>query len=57
MTMHDPIDIPFADMFTLGGVFLFYAVMCALGIAFVAFIMPETKGKSLEEISAELSSK
>ena len=55
--MHDPIDLPFADMFTLGGVFLFYAVMCALGIAFVAFIMPETKGKSLEEISAELSSK
>lgn len=43
--------------FSLGGVFLFYAVMCAAAVAFVAMLVPETKNKSLEEISKELKSK
>jgi uncharacterized membrane protein len=43
--------------FTLGGVFSFYVVMCALAIVFVYLVVPETKGKSLEEISKELKAK
>ncbi|KAL1548540.1 sugar transporter ERD6-like 16 [Salvia divinorum] len=38
------------------GTFLIYAAFCALTIVFVAKIMPETKGKTLEEIQASLSS-
>ena len=41
----------------MGGVFIFYTVMCAVAIAFVFFVVPETKGRSLEEISKELKSK
>jgi sugar porter (SP) family MFS transporter len=33
-----------------GYVFFVYAVMCAVAVAFVALYVPETKGKSLEEI-------
>mmetsp|Transcript_44262 Transcript_44262/g.120589 ORF Transcript_44262/g.120589 Transcript_44262/m.120589 type:complete len:555 (+) Transcript_44262:222-1886(+) len=36
------------------GAFLLFAVICALSLAFVVFIMPETKGKSLEQIQDEL---
>ena len=37
--------------------FVFYTVMCAVSITFVYFVVPETKGRSLEEISKELKSK
>ena len=43
--------------FTLGGVFLSYALICVAAIAFVALLVPETKNKSLEEISKELKTK
>lgn len=33
-----------------GGVFLFYGVISMLGTVFVHFILPETKGKTLQEI-------
>lgn len=46
-----------SETFTLGGVFVFYTLMCAVAIAFVFFVVPETKGRSLEEISKELKSK
>lgn len=36
------------------GTFSIYAAFCALTILFVAKIMPETKGKTLEEIQASL---
>lgn len=36
------------------GAFWFYAVVCAIGIAFCYFYVPETKGHSLEEIEAHL---
>ena len=47
----------FSATFTLGGVLLFYALMCVLAILFVSVIVPETKNKSLEEISKELKAK
>lgn len=43
--------------FTLGGVFLFYVLVCLVSIAFVVLVVPETKNKSLEEISKELKAK
>ncbi|GAA4312751.1 sugar porter family MFS transporter [Pontixanthobacter gangjinensis] len=38
-----------------GYVFAFFAFMMVLQLLFVIFMMPETKGKTLEELSAELS--
>ncbi|KAH6755508.1 Major facilitator superfamily protein [Perilla frutescens var. hirtella] len=38
------------------GTFSIYAGFCAMTVVFVAKIMPETKGKTLEEIQASLSS-
>jgi sugar porter (SP) family MFS transporter len=35
-----------------GGAFYVYAVMCAVAFVFVAAFVPETKGKTLEEIEA-----
>ncbi|AVR45522.1 MFS transporter [Christiangramia fulva] len=40
-----------------GTVFAIFAFMMVLQLLFVIFIMPETKGKSLEELSSELSFK
>jgi sugar porter (SP) family MFS transporter len=37
-----------------GTVFLFFAVMMVFQLLFVAFVMPETKGISLEELSKKL---
>lgn len=36
-------------------IFLFYAVCVSIGMMALAFILPETKNKSIEEIEAELS--
>ncbi|HEY1790190.1 MAG TPA: sugar porter family MFS transporter [Verrucomicrobiae bacterium] len=36
------------------GTFALYAVICVLGFIFVAFALPETKNKTLEEIEREL---
>ncbi|XP_057379573.1 facilitated trehalose transporter Tret1-2 homolog [Daphnia carinata] len=35
----------------LGGVYGLYAACCLMAVVFVAFFLPETKGKTLEEIS------
>ncbi|MCM4155522.1 sugar porter family MFS transporter [Gramella sp. AN32] len=40
-----------------GYVFAFFAFMMVLQLLFVLFMMPETKGKTLEELSKELSIK
>ena len=37
------------------GTFWVYAGICLLGFIFIAFKLPETKGKSLEEIENELT--
>ena len=53
-----PSSIPF--LFTWigpGPVFAFFAFMMVLQLLFVRFMMPETKGVSLEELSEKLSSK
>jgi MFS family permease len=41
---------------TLGaaGTFLLYAAVCLFGLVYVFFKLPETKGKTLEEIEREL---
>jgi len=38
------------------GAFWLFAGVCLAGVAFVLVYVPETKGKSLEEIEAELTS-
>ncbi|TDD74669.1 sugar porter family MFS transporter [Flavobacterium caseinilyticum] len=40
-----------------GAVFLFFAIMMVFQLLFVAFMMPETKGISLEELSKNLINK
>jgi MFS family permease len=43
------------EALTPAGVFFSYFVLAIVSLAFVWGIVPETKGKSLEEIEAELS--
>jgi hypothetical protein len=46
------------DLFELlgaGTVFAFFAVMMVVQLAWVRFAMPETKGKTLEELSADMT--
>ena len=38
----------------MGNTFWMYAGICALGFVFIYLRVPETKGKSLEQIEAEL---
>ena len=48
----------FRSLFTTigpGYVFAFFAFMMLLQLIFVIFMMPETKGKTLEELGEELS--
>ena len=37
---------------TTAGTFWFYGCICAIGVLFGIFIMPETKGKTPEQIQA-----
>lgn len=37
------------------GTFAFYGVICLLGYLLVRYFAPETKGKSLEEIEADIT--
>ncbi|MCL6217706.1 sugar porter family MFS transporter [Zunongwangia pacifica] len=51
-----PSSIPFLfSTIGAGYVFAFFAFMMVLQLVFVIFMMPETKGKSLEELSEQLS--
>lgn len=51
-----PSSIPFLfSTIGPGYVFAFFAFMMVLQLVFVIFMMPETKGKSLEELSEQLS--
>lgn len=42
-------------MLSLPGVALFYGVMCGVGIITMYFIMPETEGRSLQDIELHFS--
>lgn len=44
----------FANSFGAGNIFAFFALMMVLQLLWVAFRMPETKGRSLEEIQKDL---
>lgn len=44
----------FANTYGAGNIFAFFALMMVLQLLWVIFRMPETKGKSLEEIQKEL---
>ena len=48
--MNDTFFIHFQQAITKQGAFWFFAGMCILLLLFVVFIVPETKGKTLEEI-------
>ena len=39
------------------GVYFLYAGVCAMGVAFVLIILPETSGKSPEDMKAHFSGK
>jgi hypothetical protein len=39
-----------SDRLSSSAAFWIYAVMCALDLVFMIFYLPETKGKTLEEI-------
>ena len=45
-----------SNLFTLGGLYVIYAILCLISIIFVFWTVPETKGKSLEDISKSLKS-
>jgi len=39
-----------SDRLSASATFWLYAVMCAVDLVFMIFFLPETKGKTLEEI-------
>lgn len=43
-----------ADVVGLSGIFLLYGVTAVAAAVFLYFMLPETKGKTLEEIDKEL---
>ena len=44
-----------ADTVGISMTFVTYAVACILGIGFIILIVPETKGRTLEEINTSIS--
>jgi SP family facilitated glucose transporter-like MFS transporter 8 len=47
---------PLSKVLTYMGLFWVYSGVCLLGVFYAAFVVVETKGKSLEEITAMLAS-
>jgi len=46
--------LPLINLLTLSGVYWLYSGICLLGFIYVYFVIPETKGMSLEQIEANL---
>lgn len=42
---------PLEQQITTGGTFFLYSVLCLVGVFFVLFCVPETKGRNLEDIA------
>lgn len=38
------------DLLSFPGVFAYYGFVCSMGCIFIYFLMPDTKGKTLQEI-------
>lgn len=38
----------------MGGVFILFCCICVIGLVFVVFCVPETQGKSLEDIERKM---
>jgi hypothetical protein len=47
--------LPAVDAVGVSGVYLVFAVVCAFTVFFANTQIPETKGKSLDEIEAEMA--
>ena len=47
--------LPAVDAVGVSGVYLLFAVVCAFTVVFANTQIPETKGKSLDEIEAEMA--
>lgn len=47
--------LPAVEKFGLSGVYLFFAAICFITVGFTQSTVPETKGKSLEEVEALLA--
>mmetsp|Transcript_32753 Transcript_32753/g.92911 ORF Transcript_32753/g.92911 Transcript_32753/m.92911 type:complete len:552 (+) Transcript_32753:247-1902(+) len=47
--------LPLVDAVGVSGVYYFFAATCLLAVLFAAKVIPETKGRSLEEIEAMMS--
>lgn len=46
--------LPLVQAVGQGGTFVLYAIICVLSFAFATFLVPETKGRSLEDIEQAL---
>ena len=49
--------VEISNAFSVGGVYISYAILCLLSVIFVIFVIPETRQKSLEDISKALKNK
>ena len=56
VSVSSPVGI-FTELMSVSGTFLGYSVLCLISAFFVFFSVPETRGKSLHEISEDLSKK
>ena len=47
--------LPLSELIGVAGVYIIFALVCCAGAAYSSLCMVETKGRSLEEIEAEMN--